>query len=52
MTTSEALLDQRRVLEAVALWNERQAQLARRKGDERDAQRFNANALSYRWRQR
>jgi hypothetical protein len=39
-------------LEAVARWNERQAHLARRKGDERDARHFDDNAMSCRLKQR
>src|ERR1700692_2387767 len=49
LTSAERLAERRR-LEAVARWNERQALQARRKGDERDERHFAANAMSCRWR--
>jgi hypothetical protein len=39
-------------LEACARWNERQAELAIRKGDGRDARRFHENTMACRLRQR
>jgi hypothetical protein len=49
--TVEAQLKRDR-LEACADWNDEQERRARRVGDERDARRHQANALSCRLRQR
>jgi hypothetical protein len=48
----ESRIADRRRLEAVARWCETQSKLARRKGDERDAKRFDENSMASRWRQR
>jgi hypothetical protein len=51
-STSEARLEERRVLEAVARHNERLAMQARRNGDVQALKRFAANVMACRHRQR
>lgn len=50
--TSEQRDARRRRLEAVARWDDRQAHLHRRNGDDRGAERHDNNAALCRWRQR
>jgi hypothetical protein len=51
-STSEARIEERRILEAVARHNERLAMQARRNGDVEAVERFSKNAMACRLRQR